>query len=294
MAHDAGMRPVPDHLRGRAFSRSEALDAGLTDRVLAGRRFVRVHPGVYRTADTEPTLRLLVDAARMTLPPGAALSHLTNLRWRGLEIGSTTPLHFATNHPHQGVRDGIRLHRYRHSVVMEVDAGVLLTPPARTFVDCATLLGPRQLLRVGDWLVGQKLVSVAELREHARTCHLDGVRRARSVAAIVAENVASPRESDVRWWLHTAGLPEPEVNADIVDGHGRWLARGDLVYRRWKVLVEYDGWQHERDARQRQWDHLRREQLEAAGWRVIVITAEDMKNPQTVIIRVRQALSARA
>ena len=30
--------------------------------------------------------------------------------------------------------------------------------------------------------------------------------------------------------------------------------------------------------------------LEAAGWRVIVITVEDMKRPQTIVTRVRQAL----
>ena len=79
---------------------------------------------------------------------------------------------------------------------------------------------------------------------------------------------------------------------DIHDDRGRWLARGDLVFARHKVLVEYDGWQHERDARQRQSDHLRREQLEAAGWRVIVVTAADMARPWTVIARIRQALNA--
>lgn len=80
------------------------------------------------------------------------------------------------------------------------------------------------------------------------------------------------------------------MNVDVHDEHGGWIARGDLVYRRWKVLVEYDGWQHERDAAQRQWDHLRREQLDAAGWRVIVVTIEDMKRPWMVVARVRQAL----
>lgn len=110
---------------------------------------------------------------------------------------------------------------------------------------------------------------------------------------MVRRGVASPRESDVRWTLLRSGLPEPELNVDLLDEHGAWLARGDLVYRRWKVLVEYDGFQHERDARQRQWDLHRREKLEAAGWRVIVVTAKDMAAPSTVAIRVRQALRQR-
>jgi very-short-patch-repair endonuclease len=59
------------------------------------------------------------------------------------------------------------------------------------------------------------------------------------------------------------------------------------------VLVEYDGWQHERDAWQRQKDHLRREALEAAGWLVIVVTTADMRAPKSVAARVARALMSR-
>jgi very-short-patch-repair endonuclease len=142
-------------------------------------------------------------------------------------------------------------------------------------------------------MVGRQLLDVRALHAYVHDSHLDGVQRARRVAPLLRGGSASPQESELRWRLVRAGLPEPELNVDITDEHGRWLARGDLVYRRWKVLVEYDGWQHERSARQRQWDHLRREQLEGAGWRVIVVTAADMASPDTIVIRVRQALRQR-
>ncbi len=186
------------------------------------------------------------------------------------------------------------LHRYRRELELEVKHGFVLLPPARTFVDLGTQLDDRRLLRAGDWMVGTGLIDLDELRGYCLESHLDGVRRARRVAALVRERVASPRESDLRWSMHRAGLPEPEVNADIHDDHGRWLARGDLVFRRQKVLIEYDGWQHERDARKRQWDHLRREQLEAAGWRVIVVTSVDLDKPHLVIARIRTVLAARS
>ena len=163
----------------------------------------------------------------------------------------------------------------------------------RTFIDVATLLPDKSLLRIGDWLVASGHVELDQLLEYVHDSHLNGVARARRVARLIAPRVASPRESDLRWELHRASLPTPEVNADIHDAHGRWIARGDLVFRPWKVLVEYDGWQHERDARQRQWDHLRREALEAEGWRVIVVTAIDMASVSTVSARVRQALRSR-
>lgn len=100
------------------------------------------------------------------------------------------------------------------------------------------------------------------------------------------------RESLLRFELVAGGLPEPEVNVDILDRAGRFLGRGDLVYRRQRVVVEYDGWYHERDARQRRKDILRRERLEAAGWRVIVVTALDMHAPKDVVARVAAALTA--
>lgn len=288
------MLPVPPTLHGRPFTRREALTLGLTDGSLRGRRFVRLHEGVYRTAQTEPTLELRLQAARLCLPDAVAVSHVTSLRLRGLAMGPLLPLHFATCHPHQHRDSAISLHRYRHAFAVEVLNGFAVTSPARTFVDLGTQLDDRRLLRVGDWMVGTGLVDLDELLWFCLDSHLDGVGRARRVAKLVRGRVASVRESDLRWWIHRAGLPEPEVNVDIVDEHGRWLARGDLVYRRAKVLVEYDGWQHERNAEQRQWDHLRREQLEAAGWRVIVITSIDMTKPHLVIARIRRALDARA
>jgi very-short-patch-repair endonuclease len=66
-----------------------------------------------------------------------------------------------------------------------------------------------------------------------------------------------------------------------------------MPYFRFKVLVEYDGWWHERDGRQRQRDRVRREALEAAGWRVIVITSEDLKDARLIPWRVFNALKDR-
>lgn len=261
--------------------------------MLEGRRFVRLFSGVYRCAETPESLPLLLSAGHLALGFPAAVSHLTCLRLMGFEVGPAFPLHFSTNLEAQVVQPGIVLHRRRGLLHVTAHSGFPATGAMRTFIDAATLVDDRSLLRIGDWLVTAGHVELDRLREYLDDSHLNGVGRARRVAKLVAANVGSPRESDLRWELHRASLPAPEVNAEILDAHGQWLARGDLVFRRWKVLVEYDGWQHERDAHQRQWDHLRRESLEANGWRVIVVTGVDMANISTVIARVRQALRAR-
>ncbi len=61
------MRPIPDALHGRPFTRSEAHALDVSDTALRGRRFVRLFTGIYRTAETEPTLDLLLRAAQLGL-----------------------------------------------------------------------------------------------------------------------------------------------------------------------------------------------------------------------------------
>jgi very-short-patch-repair endonuclease len=287
------MREIPPHLKGAVFTVAEARDAGITKAMLQGGRFVRLQRGLYTPAQESIDITIRIEAALRVLPGNSAVSHLTNLRLRGFAIGPELPLHFSTNAAGPARRTNVVLHRRQGLLHLSEVRGFPALGAMRTFVDAATMLNDRNLLRVGDWLASTGQVDVRALRSNVEDSHLDGVQRARRVAKWVRSRVASPRESDVRWALRRAGLPEPELNVDIHDDHGTWLAKGDLVYGRWKVLVEYDGWLHERDARQRQWDHLRREQLEANGWRLIVVTTVDMAKPALVAHRVRQALRQR-
>lgn len=165
--------------------------------------------------------------------------------------------------------------------------------PDRSFTDSATLLSVRSLVRAGDALVRLGLTSVERLLVYVHDSHLDGVVRARKAAALVRDRVDSFRETDLRLLLMMAGLPEPDVNIDVLAADGQWLARGDLVLQRYRIVVEHDGWHHERDAAQRQKDHFRRERLEAAGWTLIVVTQADFQHPASVVVRVHEALRRR-
>jgi hypothetical protein len=100
-------------------------------------------------------------------------------------------------------------------------------------------------------------------------------------------------ETLVRLMLVFARLPAPLPNRWIADAAGRRLARADLLYERYKVIVEYDGWHHERDSRQRQRDRERRESLESLGYRLIVVTDADLRTPQSIPWRVYDALRDR-
>ncbi|MEV7397339.1 DUF559 domain-containing protein [Aeromicrobium sp. NPDC092404] len=282
---------VPSHLRDGPFTTSQAREAGVSKDALAGGRFRRLFRGAYCTVDQTVTFSLLVRAALLVLPTDACLSHVTALRWFGVTMGPELPLHFSTNSVTQTRLEGVVLHRRQGPLRPRLDQGLRVLGPDRTFVDCATRLGHVDLVRAGDWLVRLRLTTPDTLMAYAMSSHLNGVRRARRVASHVRERVDSVMETDLRLMLRFARLPEPEINGTITDVFGGFLARGDLVFRQWRVVVEYDGWHHERDARQRQKDHLRRERLEANGWRVIVVTIEDMRAPSMIVQRVHAALT---
>lgn len=283
---------VPDVLRGHVFTTAEAAATGVTSSMLRAQHFVQVHRGVWRLADTELTFALAVEAGRLALPDDAALSHVSALHWMGVPAGRAFPVHFSV-HGSAQTRSGIVLHRREGRISPRDVRGVPTLGPDRSFVDSATLLGLRHLVRAGDALVRAGLTSIETLIAFTSASHLDGVVRAREAALLVRDRVDSPRETDVRLLLVCAGLPEPEVNVDVHADDGAWLARGDLVLRRWRIVVEHDGWHHERDADQRQKDHFRRERLEAADWTLIVVTQADFAHPTSIVSRTFEAMVRR-
>ena len=283
---------IPHALIERPFTTAEAKRHGVSIHVLRGRRFAQLFRGVWISTEVTLDLPVRIAAARLLLPADAALSHVTALQHWGVSLGGDRRLHFSTNTTAQTQLPGVVLHRRLGRLHPRDVKGIPTLGPDRTFVDCATLLGLRDLVRAGDWLVRLALTTPEVLRAYAAERHVDGVVRARRAARFVAGRVDSVTETDVRLLLRFARLPKPEVNGWITDARGNVLGRGDLVFREFWLIVEYDGWHHEREARQRQKDHLRRERLEAAGWRLIVITVADMADPSGIVRRVHAALVA--
>jgi hypothetical protein len=280
---------TPDLVR-RPFTRQQAIAAGLTDAHLRSRRFRQLFHGVYVSAETTMTPLLWVCAALLASPRDAVVSHHTALRMYGLALGGLFPLHISTRTSTHTRRENIRSHQRRAPIATREMHGVPVTAPMRTLVDIATKVTSVQLIQAAEHMIHHGHVTVEGLSEYVMVRHLDGVQRVRRVLGWIRDGAESPRESTLRLMIVFARLPEPRCNLAIHDSDGTFLARGDLVYPELRVLVEYDGWYHERDAQQRQKDLLRRERLEAAGWRVIVVTSRDMATPQAVVRRVHEAL----
>ena len=292
------MPTLPDALRGRAFTTAEALAEGVARRSLYGASFRSLHPGrgVWCAADEPLTLALLLGADRLVLPSDAAVSHLTGLRLHLPEALSGVPLsprHWSTNSATRTHCRDITLHRRQAPLTRHEVLGIPVLGPDRCLVDAAISLRLADIVRIGDALIRAELTSPDDFCEYAWSRHLHGVRRSRASGWRMRERVDSFAETDVRLILNSSGLPDPEVNGEIhvPDRTRPW--HGDLVLRQWKVVVEYDGWHHERSAQQRRIDILRRESLEADGWLVVILTAEDLRSATVLVGRVWRALAAR-
>jgi hypothetical protein len=279
------------------FTAAEARAAGVSRGVLRGVRYRRVLGSVYTAAHIPVTPRLRAEAA-LLLTPDAVLSHQTALALWVAEGSAGDDVHVSVQRdPHRSLPrvQGLRVHEVRKLEHL-THAGLLVTPPRRTFLDLAPYCDLTELVTSGDSLVRRTDVDPEHLIEAASaSIGVRGIRLAREAAGLVRRGVDSPMESRLRLLLVLAGLPEPEVGRVIHDSDGGWLARPDLCYPDLKIAIEYDGQHHLLDLRQWRRDIRRRENLERDGWLLRVVTAHDLLHaPATVIARISQDLHARA
>ena len=266
------------------------------------RRYRRPHRGVRVDAAAAEDFLVRCDAALAAAPPGAALSGRTAATLYALPLPRRFPgaldarpqLMAACGGPTvdvAGIECRLCVLPPEHT---RVYGGLLVTTPARTFLDLAAVLSLPDLVAVADVIVARHLATEDELRALvAWAGRRRGVRAARDALRLLDPRSKSPQESRLRVLLALASLPVPEPNAYIVDAAGGFVAEGDLVWREYKVLVEYDGAVH-LDEAQRRKDAARRNQLVREGWILLVYTADVLGRwPGRIVADVQDALLAR-
>jgi hypothetical protein len=266
----------------------------MSDRMLRGRRFRRVFSGVYVCSDL-PDTPLTRLAAAMLRAPHAFATDLS----AAYVLGIPTPASPAT---YLGIRRGeprprsagIRVREYAEPPATVVRKGVAVTAAAPLFVQLSERLQPLDLVIAGDAMIRSGQSSLECLKDAAKAARGRAGIRARYAASLVRSRVDSPMETHLRLLIVLSGLPEPVLNRDVINSQGGWLARPDLSYPTWKVAIEYDGEHHRVDRRQWRSDIARRENLEAEGWIVLVVTATDVfQRPAPTLMRIMSALERR-
>jgi hypothetical protein len=191
---------------------------------------------------------------------------------------------------------GVRGHRLRREAPLVVVDGIPVVPVEEAWCQLAEVLGVEDLVVAGDFLIRRGVPDVDAVLKRLRTA-AGAVRRRGSESLQIAlsllrPGVRSPRESLLRVVLVLAGLPEPEVNARLFRPDGTYLGEGDLVYRKERLVLEYEGDQHRTDRGQFRYDIERYERFREAGWTVIRVTADDLRADRraALVARVRRAV----
>lgn len=273
--------------------------AGITDRQLRHPEVERLSRDTYLPRALSGDLRQRLAAVLLTAPAGAVLSHATAASLWGIEI----PLQPIDDRRVDlivpaGSRAESRVDRRVHRMPVESDEitrheHFAVTVRERTWRDLAARLRPPALLAVADQLLAHGC-TVGELqRQLDRRPSGRGSARARAVLPVADGRAESPMESVLRWLLHVAGLPAPDLQFAVRSAGGVFVGRADLAWPDRKVLVEFDGNVH-RERAVFVNDVRRQNALVAAGWTVLRFTSADvLGRPDDVVAQIRRALRAR-
>lgn len=323
MARRAG--ELTHEFRDRPFRTRDAIHAGTTPRRLragdliapvrgvrvpnrgalppAGRADARNVGGSLRHG-SPPDLETLCRAVLLHRPERIAFSHQTAARI----IGAPLPMGIDESRIHVSVPAGDRALQVRavagHTLTawrIVIVRGLPITAPEQIWLDLAAVLDRDALVALGDWLVNNRPASnppasglhpaatIESLtRALAEARGRRGVARARSALPLLRAGAESPAESRLRLTLMDGGLPEPWINYSLHDRRGGFVARVDLAYPAERIAIEYEGEHHRVDRSTWHRDIHRREAVEDLGWRMVRVTAHDLRNPHTLLTRIRR------
>lgn len=201
-----------------------------------------------------------------------------------LELGAWAPAHAPRARGVRGVKVMPEL-----ATLREV-SGFRVTSPASTWAMLGRVLTVRELIVVGDAVVRvprdrsgtrrpeRSLTTIPSLQAAVDAGRRLGVARLREALTGIRVGSASPLESEYRLDAERAGIPEPDLDREIRDAAGRLLGISEIVYPRWRVVVEIEG-DHHRTSR-RQWDRdiEKYAAYAAAGWEVVRLTARHVRS----------------
>lgn len=171
-----------------------------------------------------------------------------------------------------------------------------VTTPARTIFDLAGVQSPARTERALDHVLNAKLCSLVDVQQVFFALARRGRRGTVTMRELLEARgegyvpPASELERKARQVFRDAGLPAPTFEVDL--GSTDWIGRVDCLWRDAKVIVELDGRRYHDGRLALEGDRRRDNALMAAGWRVIRVTWDDLRDrPTEVVAWVRSALS---
>jgi hypothetical protein len=306
---------LPDsHRFAGILTAAELLGAGVTQsglRALVRRgTLTSVGHGMYaRTALVNQvkaaksgSTALLLAAAVAGAGPDAIASHQAAAALHGLQLlhqAQLDAIDVARPPEAKGSRTGrpgLRLHvaaiPAEHRTVV---SGIPVTTVARTVVDVARTTPLRDGVVTADSALHGKWTTKGELYAIIEACpRWPGIGRARQVVDFSDGLAESAFESIARVAFHDAGLPPPQLQAQV-GGDGQVIARVDFYWPAHSTIAEADGAAKYQDPGVARRQLQRDAELRAAGFQVVHFNWQEFQiNPDQVVQAIKDAFAQAA
>lgn len=257
----------------------------------------RAHEGVYRVRAAPRTAHQRILIAVLGVGEDAVASHRSAAHLWGIvgysgATAEVTRPHGRSQRSDLGVVHGSLWLPPRHLTTRH---GIAVTTPARTAFDLAGIVAPKRLERDVDDLIARRVCTPKQIEG----AFFAMARRGRRGTVAMRDRLeamgsgylapASELERRGRALVAEAGLPMPRFEVHL--GDEEWIGRVDLLWDAQLVVVELDGERFHGSPMRREADRRRDNRLMAAGWRVLRVTWDDLRDrPQEVIAWIRAAL----
>jgi hypothetical protein len=298
---------LPAELHNRSFSVAEGARAGLGRQRMRGRDLERPFHGVRVRRGRLRGLYSLCLAYVARMRADEFFCGVTAARmWRvplpdvftageGVHVGRMTP--------HRASRArGVHGRAFSDERIrVEKRYGFPVTDAVSTWIHLAGVLSHDELVAAADHLIlvpakpqpgeMRPYATLAELHDRVQAYRGRHARALRTALVDVRQGSESRPETILRLIMIRAGLPEPELNVDIFSRSGRFLGRGDALFREFRVIAEYDGEQHRVDSVQYNKDMLRIEGFIRDNWMPIRVRKGQLfGDPDAAVARIEGAL----
>lgn len=222
------------------------------------------------------------------------------------------PVHLLAKYQRRDRGDRWKCHTtsfpFPYGSFLQIGSGLYASSPELSFIQSCHILSTHQALKAGSALCGTfqldnsapsglrsrpPLTSVAKiLATTERLKGLAGASRAHNLARHLAEYAASPPEAFLALALQCPtrlggyGLPKPQLNARLIPSpRARKLSHRatlipDLLWRRQKLIIEFDSDALHLTSSQIERDASKRLALNAEGYRVITLTSRQLSSKE--------------
>lgn len=172
-----------------------------------------------------------------------------------------------------------------------LDGWLPVTSPRRTAIDTLMTMTPQAAESLWPWLATRRIIQRRDLLHAVRLrSGSPGVPTLLHLARISRMGAVNGGEKRFHDLLIAAGLLGWEANVPI-ERDGRVIATVDVLFRRARLAVEFDGFGAHGGRAAFVADRRRHNQLTLAGYRVLRVTWDDLvQRPDEIVAEVRAML----